>query len=117
MPVPKLRDDRLCWLAVRDQLSRRARRNPLTLLAYVFRRRPRYVGTNPAGVRLVDNALGEPAGRDIARGRMRRYAMAAYEVSARLNPDERQVLRTTGQVPAWFLPAVIAHARTIRRVR
>lgn len=115
--VPKLRDDRLCWLAVRDQLHRRARRNPVMFLAYVVGRHPRYIGTNAAGERLVSNAFGQGASQDIARGKMQRYAIAAYEVSARLNPDERQALRATGQVPTWFLPAVLDQAKTIRKGR
>lgn len=117
MTVPKLRDDRLCWLAVRDQLYRRASRNPLMLLAYVVSRRPRYIGTNARGAKLVSDAVGAGAGQDIKTGKMQTYAMAAYEVSERLTADERQVLRTTGQVPSWFLGAVRDHAKVVRKGR
>jgi hypothetical protein len=117
MTVPKLRDDRLCWLAVRDQLDRCARRGPLMVLAYMAVRRRRYIGTNPRGEKLVSSAVGEQAGRDITGGKMRTYALAVYDVSARLSPDERQVLRTTGQVPDWFLGAVLDHPRTVRKHR
>lgn len=69
MTVPKLRDERLCWLAVRGQLNRRARRNPLMILAYVVSRRPRYIGTNPRGERLVSSAVGRGAGQENVSGR------------------------------------------------
>jgi hypothetical protein len=115
MTVPKLRDDRLCWLAVRDQLSRRAQRGPLMVLAYIAGRRRRYIGTNPAGEKLVSSAVGQQAGKDIASGKMRAYSLAVYEVSERLSPEERQVLRTTGQVPNWFLGAVLVHTKTIKK--
>ena len=33
---PKVRDERLAWLAVRDELSRRSRRGPFTFVRRVF---------------------------------------------------------------------------------
>jgi hypothetical protein len=95
MTVPKLSDDRLYWLAVRDQLNRRAHRGPLMVLAYIAGRRRRYIGANPQEEELVSSAVGQQAGQELVNGKMRAYSLVVYEVSERLSPEERQTLRTT----------------------
>lgn len=104
MATPKLRDERLAWLAVRDQLRRAAGRSPLAIVANVLDHlRPgRGLSAAPSGSEVRTNS------------RMRRYAVAVDLVSTRLNGDERHTLRETGAVPPWFLAAVRAEAQKVR---
>jgi hypothetical protein len=99
MAVPKVRDERLCWLAVRDDLERRSRRRPGVALWWLGNRVAwwwsRWIP------REVHDARETPV-----RRRMADYAFAVQAAARRLDPDERRVLRTTGQVPAWFLDEV-----------
>jgi hypothetical protein len=109
--VPNVRIERLCWLAIRDQLARRGRVNPLLT---VFR-----VGAL-AWVPLRGRVAGPDAdwlGADPVSGRMRSFAFAVYDVARQLSAAERQELRRTGQVPDWFVPAVYRRRREMRHGR
>ncbi|GAA5184696.1 hypothetical protein GCM10023322_26740 [Rugosimonospora acidiphila] len=100
--MARVRDERLCWLAVRDQLDRRSRRRSLL---------GRLVGNfTPTG-----RGLGVDLTRGSVKGRMMRYSFAVEDVAQRLTPEERQVLRSTGQVPDWFLNAVERRFHELRR--
>jgi hypothetical protein len=112
-PAPRavlnVRIERLCWLAVRDQLARRGRVNPLLT---VFR-----IGSL-AWMPLRGRAAGPDAdwlGADPVSGRMRSFAFAVHDVARQLTAAERQQLRRTGQVPDWFVPAVYRCRRELRR--
>jgi hypothetical protein len=121
-PRPKLRDERLCWLAVRDELRRGpGLNNPFRALARVF-------GTarsaSPRRGRAAGRAAFRAAGRvevrvegqeNLAKGKIRRYAFAVDDVAGRLSDEERRILRTTGKVPDWFLEAVRERYRELRR--
>lgn len=48
------------------------------------------------------------------KGNMMRYSIAVEEQAKRLTQPERVVLRTTGQLPRWFVDTVIAEARKIK---
>ncbi|HEX6501379.1 MAG TPA: hypothetical protein VF054_20465 [Micromonosporaceae bacterium] len=102
--APRLRDERLAWLAVRDELNRRARRGPKAAIM-------RLLGAMPLGgtVRDVDE--------DRRTGVMMRYSLAVQDVAQLLRPEEREVLRESGQVPPWFLEAVTRRYRELRRFR
>jgi hypothetical protein len=111
--TPKLRDERLAWLAVRDELRRRGTNNPFkALIRVTAAARPqakmRRDGTAVAGLRGNEDI-------DIVKGRMMRYAYAVDDVAKRLSAEERQVLRATGEVPGWFLPEVHRRYRELRR--
>ncbi|TDT98710.1 hypothetical protein EDD99_6941 [Streptomyces sp. 846.5] len=43
------------------------------------------------------------------------YAIAVDEASNQLSPDERLHLRSTGEVPDWFLADVEQRAAAIRK--
>lgn len=86
----RLTDERLAWLAVRDEV---ARRTPPPLLLRIL------------GAATLDYGSGDAA-RDVRDSRRRRYMFAVDDAAGRLNADERRLLRQTGQVPAWFLPYV-----------
>jgi hypothetical protein len=101
---PKARDERLAWLAVRDELARRSRSRPMTFLL-------RIVG-NLAPTR---QGLGSDVSSPVVSRRMRRWSFAVHDVAQRLDAEERAVLRTTGQVPDWFLGAVRQRYRELRR--
>jgi hypothetical protein len=45
---------------------------------------------------------------------MRRWSVAVHEVAQRLDAGEREVLRSTGRVPDWFLDAVRRRYRQLR---
>jgi hypothetical protein len=88
----RLRDERLAWLAVRDELNKRVYRRQL--VATVF-------------------TLGMMPGltRSWASRRMTRYGITADQLATHLSHGERQVLRASGQAPDWFLPAVLRGRR------
>jgi hypothetical protein len=107
--VPNVRIERLCWLAVRDRLARGGRDNPLFAM---FRVR--------SGSRISRHGRpGAPErdwlGFDLTSGRMASFGFAVHDVAQRLSVDERQVLRRTGEVPDWFVPAVYRRRRELRR--
>ncbi len=106
MGTPNLTDERLCWLAVRDELNRKARGGFVVLL--------RILGAS-GGRRPIGATRNGTEG--ILSDRMRRYAVAVDEVAGQLNPEERQTLRMTGQVPAWLLGRVEERAAGIRKGR
>ena len=101
-PAPKLRDDRLAWLAVRDRLRRRSRRR------------------GPVGWVVVLATFGiwlavERGGR--GGRRMAAYSVAVDHVAGYLNDDERARLRIGNILPPWFLFEVERAARRVRRGR
>ena len=105
--VPRVNDDRLCWLAVCDRLGSRARRlGPFGLLGIL-------AGGRSRGA----TRLGGDLRREAASDRMADYAVAVDQVSGRLSAPERARLRATGEVPPWFLDAVEQRAAELRRQR
>ncbi len=54
---------------------------------------------------------------DMVSDRLANYAIAVDELAGQLSPEERQTLRQTGQVPAWFLGRVQERAARIRQAR
>lgn len=95
MAPPRLRDERLCWLSVRDRLQRLAHRRRMWET-------------------LITLGLAPTATREWERQRMTRYAVAVDELVGRLSDEERAVLRAGGPVPDWFLPEVRRGARRRR---
>jgi hypothetical protein len=106
MAPPKVRDERLAWLAVRDELARRSRDRPLTFLRRIF-----------GNMAPTAKGFGTDATAPVTSRRMRRWSFAVYDVAQRLDAREREVLRTTGRVPDWFLGAVRQRYRQLRRTR
>jgi hypothetical protein len=106
MSGPWLTDERLCWLAVRDELNRKARGGSAMFL--------RIFGAS-RGRRAM--AAARDATGDIVSNRLRHYAVAVDELAEQLSPEERQTLRMTGQVPAWFLGRVEDRAAQLRKAR
>lgn len=116
MSAPRLRDETLAWLAVRDRLERRSRRTVYGLLVRIFGGRGRTAAREAVTSLRVRNVsrLGiEPPRPELgnlvpkpASPHMVRYSLAVDEVAHRLTEDERRELRANGAVPDWFLPAV-----------
>jgi hypothetical protein len=106
---PQLTDERLAWLAVRDELARKARRGGLLgrLLAGVSGRR--HVITR-------DGKVIDTGNRSQAQlsDKMGDYAFAVDDVAQRLSTPERRTLRSTGAVPPWFLDHVEQRYAEIR---
>ncbi|GGQ56443.1 hypothetical protein [Kitasatospora griseola] len=98
--VPNLPDERLCWLAVREQLNRKARRRGvLGWLTALFGSRDGWEG----------NYWAEEAAdlrRGTASGKLHAYALAVDTAAEALTAAERAHLRATGEVPAHFLAEV-----------
>jgi hypothetical protein len=92
-----MRDERLCWLAVRDELQRRAGRR--------------------FGVRLLylSGALWNRDRHEAENAGLAAYSFPVSDAAAKLSPEEREVLRSTGQVPPWFLAEVERLRRTAGR--
>ena len=61
--------------------------------------------------------LGGSARRDEASDNLADYAFAVDAAANNLTLEERRHLRTTGEVPAWFVPDVKQRAAEIRKNR
>jgi hypothetical protein len=103
--VPKLTDDRLCWLAVRDHVEKK---------------------TSKVGLFGWMSAMGARRGGGRMSGDMRRekmsdekmdYAIAVDEAAQQLTVTEKDHLRATGEVPGWFLADIDRRAEIIRKQR
>jgi hypothetical protein len=84
----KYRDERLAWLAVRDELSKRVHRRRMWDTVFTL-------------------GLAPEITRSWESERLSRYSLKVDRLAQKLNQDERRVLRETGQAPAWFLIAVL----------
>ncbi|QKW21545.1 hypothetical protein HUT16_23005 [Kitasatospora sp. NA04385] len=99
-PVPNLPDERLCWLAVREQLGRRAAGpGAFGWLTALFAYKSGRFGRQAAG-------LAGDLRRDRASGRLHAYAFAVDTAAEKLTAGERAHLRATGEVPDGFLAEV-----------
>ncbi len=99
MATPQLTDERLAWLAVRDEVQELCKPAAVVRILRVIIRR-----------RAVDRGIQN----EITDDKMRVYAIAVDELSRRLTREDRLVLRSTGKVPEWFMPTVILEARNIK---
>jgi hypothetical protein len=81
---------------VRDELRRRGRRGPLWFVLTL--------ATGALG--LFGGRYAAQTRRDWVSARLAGYAFAVDAAAARLNAEERRILRATGQVPPWFLAEV-----------
>ncbi|MET7420518.1 ElyC/SanA/YdcF family protein [Dactylosporangium sp. NPDC005555] len=97
--MPKLRDERVAWLAVQDRLRRRSRRlGPLGWLVTI--------ATLGAWVLLRS--------RGGAAARMAAYSEAVDHVTGYLGEDDREKLRADRTVPPWFVFEVERARRAAR---
>lgn len=106
--VPNVSDDRLCWLAVRDSLDKKARKLSLFSVLAIIGSASRSRGAA---------RLGGTARRDEASDKLADYAFAVDAAANNLTLEERRHLRATGEVPAWFVPDVEQRAAEIRKSR
>jgi hypothetical protein len=100
-----LSDQRLCWLAAREQLRRRPPGRPARtgfgeVLSWLNR--------------AVSRVIMPDQNRELRSDQMAAAAVVD-DLSRRLTPQERQLLRQTGDVPDWFLPAVYASVEQLRQ--
>ncbi|HEY2795749.1 MAG TPA: hypothetical protein VGJ28_25530 [Micromonosporaceae bacterium] len=78
--------------------------------------------SNKGAGRLAVRVVGALAMRRGSRGvageitndRICKYAIAADELVNRFSKEERATLRSNGQVPSWYLDAVVTEAKTIK---
>jgi len=89
MPVG-MRDERLCWIVVHDQLVRRSRK--FGVMGWV--------------AMICTFGLAIHRAKKIRRNRMALYSLAVDRAAGRLNADERAVLRSDRRVPDWFMGEV-----------
>ena len=94
-----LSDQRRCWLAVREQLRRRPPGRPA---------RTGFGEVLSWFNRALSRVIMPAANREFRSDQMAAAAVVVDDLSRRLTPQERQLLRQTGDVPDWFLPAVYA---------
>ncbi|MEV0271949.1 MAG: hypothetical protein HOV71_09650 [Hamadaea sp.] len=85
----RLTDERLCWLAVRDQIEAKTR--PSLLMRILSAGSSRY---------------GHDEARSHQRDHMGAYAEAVFDAAQELSADDRRILRRNGVVPDWFLARV-----------
>ena len=96
-----LQTDRLAFLAAQPELLKRPRpfwSNVLLRLALSVRRGP---------------GSGGRLDREVEDAHMSAFAGACEVVSQRLSSDEVSALRQSGQLPEWFIPAVLEEARRL----
>ncbi|MFJ7964411.1 hypothetical protein [Streptomyces sp. NPDC096324] len=104
--IPNVTDERLCWLVLRDELSKRSsKRGFLGWFGALITRNVE--GAEISGV--------ERRGRRSER--MTHYSIAVDASAQKLSAEERQHLRTTAQVPDWFRPDVQRRYEEIRKRR
>jgi hypothetical protein len=92
--TPQLSDERLAWLAVRDEIQKMPRQKAFG----------------------VKGQFGKLVGRN-NRSRTvaeERYATAVDELVRRMCAEDRRILRSTGKVPEWFIPTARLEARCTR---
>jgi len=105
MAEASLQDERLAWLAIRDELRETCTKLPGLKLIRIFG------GLNRSQTsHLARRALSE----DLAELQMTKYALAADELVREFTYEERQILRKTGRVPEWYFPTVLAEAKSIK---
>ena len=113
-PERDVQDERLAFLAARDELRRAASPWWLSLLRILEVAGPR--GTR--GMAASSSARGFAAttrmDADTRSDRMSSLVIACDDAACRLTPLERQRLRFHGELPAWFLPEVLEQARQLR---
>ncbi len=104
--TPRLTDERLCWLAVRDHLDRKSSKIGVMGFINIF------VGGRGGGA-------GEAG--DLRRAKradkMGDYGFAVSDAAERLTAEERAKLRAHGEVPDWFLADVERRFAEIRKAR
>ncbi|MBC3842371.1 hypothetical protein GXW82_25810 [Streptacidiphilus sp. 4-A2] len=106
--VPQVNDDRLCWLAVREELGKKSRKPGLVgVFSLLGGARGGHGGTR----------LGGDMRREGSSDRMGDYALAVDAASGTLSAEERKHLRATGEVPEWFLAEVERRATVIKKQR
>ncbi len=101
MATPQLTDERLAWLAVRDQVREMSKPGGIGALLGVLK------------FMLAGGSRRGEAEEEM-NDKMKKYAIAVDDLSRRLTREDRLVLRSTGAVPPWFLDAVIVEASNIR---
>jgi hypothetical protein len=107
-------DERLAWLAVRDELARESRR--LGLRGWLLAVLTGGGGALPsASASRAGPTVGRARWRERTSERMGDYALAVDDVAQRLSDEERRVLRASGQVPDWFLDAVHRRYQALHR--
>jgi hypothetical protein len=103
--MPNLQDERLAWLAVRDDLRARAIRTRGTgLMRFV-----RGIGRSTDGYRTVQGVRN-----DLIETKMTKYALAAEALIEKFTVEEVFMLRAVGRVPEWYLDAIVDESRRIR---
>jgi len=107
MPNPGLSVDRLAWLAMRDYCEKQSRKGgAFGLLGRAFTTgRSRRLSASSSNFR-----------NDISSDRMMDYSLAVDTCVQRLTAEERDILRSSGQLPSWFVAAV-EQEREIERKR
>jgi len=101
-----LTDERLCWLAVRQELRERTRGGGIWTWLRVS-----------GGDLRSARGLGSDMARQRRADRMADHAVAVDQAAQKLNAEERRLLRASGRVPDWFLPEVERLAEAERRAR
>jgi hypothetical protein len=114
--VPKLNDDRLCWLAMRDHIDKHSRK--LGFWGWIAK----LAGASGGGRGIGGGAGGAVrAGADMARefvsDKKIAYALAVDAASEQLTHEERLHLRATGHVPGWFAADVDRRVEARRKQR
>ncbi|PBC77798.1 hypothetical protein BX265_2555 [Streptomyces sp. TLI_235] len=113
--LPNVTDERLCWLAVREELRKKAHK--VGLFGWITALVAGAVGgRSGTAARTAAGTAGDMR-RDEASGRMADYAFAVDDAAGTLGADERRHLRATGEVPAWFLADVERRVAEIRAAK
>ena len=123
MAEPRMRDETLAWLAVQERLKRRSNRTLSGIVMRIFGGRNRAAAREAVSsmrVRTAKRVGMQPPRFDhenlipkLVSPHMVRYSIAVDELAKTLSETERLRLRSEGEVPDWFLPAVYKAAKSI----
>lgn len=107
-PEQGVSDARLAWLAAAPHVRRKTR--PWWATAF------RMAELSGGGIGTATALAAVPTtASEITGDRARAYAFACDRLADRLQQEERERLRASGELPAWFLPQLDRDAAVWRR--
>lgn len=115
-PGESLTDERLAFLAVEPQLRKLSKPWWLSFVrVFTAGESANGIMRSPGASVALDAARTSGVAQDVRDGRMLAYVVAADVAAQKLSADERRTLRATGELPEWFLDAVVAAKDDLKR--
>ncbi|WP_079063264.1 hypothetical protein [Peterkaempfera griseoplana] len=107
--------ERLCWIAAREQLNRKAHK--AGLFGWLTALGAGGIGRRSGSAARTAAGIAGDLRRESASDKMREYAFAVDDAAGTLSAAEREQLRATGELPEWFLADVERRVAEMRKRR